>query len=287
MHQSIQDGTTRERLQLPIVATFFLSWKYPLRRENGSAKGPFFRALIYKVLESMPSMIPRLCRAPCTSLNSARPEEGDHRYYQCCLSSLLSIVAKLNTIYILVDGLDEYEPDVQDDILECIDFIRDVPQLGYQVGVAISSRWLQRIDKGYNTIRLYVDTENSADIAAFCSTVIVATLAGLKRTDIQLSNVFKVEPLHSGIDVITGLQDALDYLIQKADGCFHWARLAIDKLCDSLTLLKLSHHVRGQFRQTVQELPGDLHRLYSNMLDRVPINSKPISRLILLWSTLR
>jgi ankyrin repeat protein len=267
------------RLQSPAtVTTLFCDYRYPLQRERGSTKGPLLRALLYQILENKPSILSSLCCRNATFHLPERPEDLDHRYYQVCLRAALSAATNTSTLFFIIDGLDECDPDIQNDLLECIDLIRKVPRSCQKIRVAITSRWLSSLERKYRMERINLDTENSQDIATFCSVMLSSKLAGPEMIlDYHPPKVLEKDPHRDG------LQGLIDELTKKAEGCFLWVSLVLKSLSDDFSHEKHPRYIMEEWQNAVRKIPAGLNTLYSKLLEGISMEDKFISQLLFVW----
>lgn len=266
-------------LQEPaIAASIIFDFRYVLEPEKGGAKGSVLRALLYQILDSDPTLLPRLCQAlsPLSPFPE-RPEDMDVRCYQLCLEAALSAATDKAKVFFLIDGLEECKRDVQEDVMACLASIYQQARYTNKVRIMITSRWgssMQRIQRQFQTEIRCLEMENREDIATFCSA--------------------KLSPRRTSRGIITGEQDPcvhwkdsveklVDSIITRADGVFLWVSLVVDLLLNDYPAQQHPDCGTKTWQQAVQELPTGLDLLYENLLDRIPTRFKPASEFLFMW----
>lgn len=213
-------------LQEPaIAASVMFDFRYVLEPEKGGAKGLFLRALLYQMLESYPSLLSRLYQAlsPLSPLPE-RPEDLDVRCYQLCFDTALSAVTDKAKVFFLIDGLDECDPDMQDDVMACLAPIYQQSRYTKKVRIMITSRWgssAQRIQRQCQTGIRWMEMENTEDIATFCSVMLSP-----RRTR---HGIF-MEEQDPCVQRKDSIKELVHSIITRADGVFLWASLVVDLL---------------------------------------------------------
>ena len=182
------------------------------------------------------------------------------------------IIAKLIEYYpmttIVIDALDECNPDTRETLLEAIETLLQESSLGL-IKVFLSSRDDQDI---VCTLRDYpnldiVSSKNVADIEAF---VREETERLVKRRRL-LRNSHEKDSLKALI---------IDEVSRRADGMFRWASLQLELLCT----LKLDQDVRarlGRIPPKLEELYQDLYE--KNLLKYPGGTGQSVIRSILKW----
>lgn len=272
-----EDSTT---LESPVVvAALFHDYRYALNREQENIRGKLLRALIYQMLEIQPSILLQSCRTDPKACLPYRPEDLNQFRLQQYLRKVVSAATSVGTLVICIDGLDEYEPDIQDYLLECVDLIYKVPNADRKVRIAVASRWLSSIERRYSTARVQLDTKNRRDIADLCDVMLSSRLAPkLFAGHDELHSQSQYSREH-------GLRSVVDILTEKAEGCFLWANLAIRRLSaldDNLdTACKTC--TTNAWQDAVQQIPNGLFPLYEQIANDISVKDRHISWLLLTW----
>ena len=268
----------RHKDEPSIAASIMFDFHYVLEHERDSAKGMLLRVLLYQILESVPSLLPRLCQTlgPLSSLPE-RPEDWDVNYYQIYLEAALSAVTDKATVFLLIDGLDECDPDVQDDVMACLSLIYQRPRFNKKIRIMITSRWtssMQRIQEKWHTGIRYLEMQNSQDIATFCSTMLLS-----KRTSLGTIT----EHHSSCVQWRDSVEELVESIVTKADGVFLWVRLVVDLLLNDYPAQQYPSYGTKVWQEAVQELPTGLESLYENLVERIPTQLRSASDLLFMW----
>lgn len=248
------------------VATLFCDYRYPFHGNRGSNKSILLQALLYQIIENKPSVLSRLCYSNFESHVSKQLKGPSLASYQHYLRKLVSAITAISKLFIIVDGLDECESEIQDDILDCVDLIRNAPLEIGKVRVAVSSRWLPTLERKYHTTQINLDAKNTQDIANFCFTMLSSKFAWHRLT---LPYDFK---------------DLVDRITKLADGSFLWVYLILNQLPFRKASARRSSAYSTEILQHVlHTFPSELYSLYAKLLNNVLAEHKHASRLLLTW----
>ncbi|KAK8109579.1 small s protein [Apiospora kogelbergensis] len=158
--------------------------------------------------------------------------------------------------FLAVDGLDEFDPEVSTtDVSSLLDLTRILS--GFRnAKMILSSRPLSAFEQGF----------------ADCPSLAIHTLT---RLDIQ-SYVFDKLQSHPRMKMLMSRDEGkATALIQSVNdnssGVFLWVRLVVQSLLEGLE----SSDGLEELQVRLEELPHDLHALYSVMLSRIPSNYLP------------
>ncbi|KAK8098892.1 uncharacterized protein PG998_012133 [Apiospora kogelbergensis] len=158
--------------------------------------------------------------------------------------------------FLAVDGLDEFDPEVSTtDVSSLLDLTRILS--GFRnAKMILSSRPLSAFERGF----------------ADCPSLAIHTLT---RLDIQ-SYVFDKLQSHPRMKMLMSRDEGkATALIQSVNdnssGVFLWVRLVVQSLLEGLE----SSDGLEELQVRLEELPRDLHALYSVMLSRIPSNYLP------------
>ena len=149
---------------------------------------------------------------------------------------------------IIIDALDECDPERRDTLLDTIENLLQESSLGL-LEVFLSSRDDQDISctlREYSNLDL-VSSRNSADIKAF----VREETNRLVRKQRLLRNSHAKEPLKRLI---------IEEVTRAADGMFRWASLQLEMLCT----LKLDQDVRARLGR----IPPKLEQLYQEIYEK-------------------
>ena len=266
-------------LQEPaIAASIMFDFRYVLEREKGSAKGPLIRTLLYQMLESDPSLLSRLCQSSSPlSPFFERPEDMDVRHYQSCLEAALSAATDKATVFFLIDGLDECDSDLQDDLIACLAPICQGPRFNKKVRIMIASRLglsTQRMQRQCQTSIRRLEMENSEDIATFC-----LAMLSPRRT----SHGIIAGKDHTCVHWKDSIEQLVESIVSRANGVFLWVSLVVDLLLNDYPAQQHPDCGTKRWQKAVQELPVGLDLLFENLVDRIPTQSKAASDLLFMW----
>lgn len=276
---SVRDNITHFP-QHAITAAISFDFRYILEREKGGAKGLLLRALLYQILENDPSVFSGSCHS-FDSISSIpeRPEDLDYRVYQRYLRLALSAATNNANVFIVIDGLDECDPDVQDDVMACIEPIYNTPNFLKKVRVVVASRWvpsMQRVHEEERTKKIDLDMENSQDIAKFCSAMLWSRLIDPEMiTDDHNASDQDILRHH--------LQYLVDALTHRANGMFLWVSLAINSLLTEFPVQRPPIYSTEKWQKAIQDLPADLDLFYEAFLDRIPSKLNSTLQLVFSW----
>jgi ankyrin repeat protein len=266
------------QLQRPaIVSSLFFSFRHSLQRDRGSAKGTLLRALLYQLLENDPSILSTVSH-PCSSALHIpeRPEDLDHDYYQRCLGHVLSAATNTSTVFIIVDALDECAVDIQNDLLRCIEPIFNAPQSLKKVRIAITCRWVPKMEHDLRAERIDLGVENSEDISIFCSARLSTRLFESEMTvRKRILNTWSAED--------ESLKQLVDLITERAQGTFLWVHLVTKMLLSILPAQQYPYYIMEEWQSAVQSFPTELHLLYEELLSRTPPKYRSMSRSVLRW----
>lgn len=268
---SIREDTLE--LQSPaICSSLFFDFRYSIQRVRGSAKGTLLQTLLYQLLEQEPSIISRLPPA-CNSGSHIldRPETLDYQYYQKCLRSVLSVATSTNTVFVIIDALDECDQDTQDDILSCIQMIYSAPDSLKKIRIAITSRNLPKTKQSFRTDHICLEMENAPDISIFCETTLRSKVMGFKMVLNEPDLDIQEAEYRSLLRLIT----------ERAQGMFLWTYLSME-LLDASALLRADHETKD-LHNKIAELPTDLDCLYDVIMERSNRHHRSMTRLLLAW----
>jgi ankyrin repeat protein len=266
--------------QRSIVAAIFFDFRYVLTLEEGSTKGLLLRTLLYQILENHPPALSEFQKS--LSLMSPfpqRPEDVDDHYYERWLGNALSAASANAQVFIMIDGLDECTPAIQNDLMSCIEPIYKATYPQPRVRLIVSSRWIstmQRVYEEYPTKQIHLEEENAQAIAIYCSSRLYSRLADPTAfLDHHYSTVHD--------DTQHPLQQVVTALTTRAKGIFLWVRLAIDILVtDYPTEQGLSHNME-EWRNMIQNIPAGLDSLYGTLVNRIPPAMTSVFRYVTAW----
>ena len=262
-----------------IVAAVFFDFRYITNDSRVSTRGLFFRSLLYQILECDPSVLSGLDQlmGSITPLPEF-PEDLDDRHYERCLKSALFAATENAEVFIVIDGLDECTPDMQDDLIICIWSLYATPPLLNRVRVVVTSRSIptkHQIHEDSRPKKITMEMENAQDIATYCSDRLWSRLRG--------SDLAHEIGIQSNTSVSENdIQRLIDEITLKASGMFLWVRLAVDSL---LTDLHMPRPLTKEWQKAIQALPSGLESLYEALLVKAKIGTETAARHVLAWCT--
>jgi ankyrin repeat protein len=263
-----------------IVAAIFFDFRYVLTQEGGSAKGLLLRALLYQILEKDPSILSDFQKSlDLMNPFPERPEDVDDHHYERCLGNAL-IAASVNAqVFIVIDGLDECTPAVQNDLMACIEPIYKATYFQPRVRIVVTSRWIspmQRVNEKYPTKQIHLEKENTQAIATYCSARLYSRLM---NPAILLGDRHPTVP----DDARGPLQRLVTEITTRAKGIFLWVRLVVDILVTDFPVQEGLSHGMEEWRKVLQNMPTGLDSLYETLIDRVSPTKILAARHVISW----
>ncbi|XXG97511.1 hypothetical protein Hte_003816 [Hypoxylon texense] len=187
----------------------------------------------------------------CSSTDAARSREPQVPF----LLEVLELISRQHRIVVLIDALDEIE-----DRAESLNFFRHVHDTMGNISFLVTSREEQDIRQnlvGFRNIRIEDQvTEVDGDIA--------------KYTDFRLQADPSLQWLND--DVKSEISKSMQV---QASGMFRWVQCQLDTLSKLRTVKAI--------RQSLSQLPQDLHETYDRILARVSTADQEFARRVLLW----
>jgi ankyrin repeat protein len=264
--------------QHAIVAAVFFDFRCIVARKGESAKGLLLRALLYQILETDPSMLSGFRN----SLNSIaplpeRPEDIDDHHYERCLRAALFTASANARVFIVIDGLDECAPAVQDDLMECIKSIYMATWFQRRVRVIITSRRvtsMRKVHEAYPTKKIYLEEENSQAIqdyswAMLCNRLVDPTILLSSHASPAWDSLRRL---------------AID-ITHRANGTFLWVRLVIDMLLVDYPARKVLSQSMEEWHKAIQNIPTELDSLYETIVSRIPQSVRSTFQSVATWCT--
>jgi len=229
------------RLVLPI----FFFWK-PGRPDQKSLNG-FLRSLIYHILVEVPELLATV--AHLTKRNTrGKGSAWTLRKLEQALDLLFQQTQLPIRFCLFIDGLDELEGDQydQDRILRMITQFTQLEN----VKACISSRpWLVFEDLFKEVPKLRLHEVNYNDICLYVNDTIAATISTRNVPDVDVGLI----------------KDMQEMIVEKSDGVFLWAVLAVQHLARGLQNGDNLEGLMGRLRR----LDGELDGLFDQLLHRI------------------
>ena len=230
-----------------VIARFFF-WHAGTTLQK-SQEG-LLRALLFEVLRHCPSIIKDVCSDRWGRTHVPNTDEWT-RYE--LLQTLLKVAQQETQAVIFcffIDGLDEYAGDHS----ELVDVIQKMAAMP-NIKICVASRPWEAFKEAFDQdleSRLYLQDVTRQDIEAYVQKMLEANASYRK----EIQGQYRTEWYMSLVSLIT----------EKAQGVFLWVFLVVRSLLeglengDSISIL----------RKRLEELPGDLQKLFQRMLDEIP-----------------
>ena len=216
------------------------------------------RSLIYQILERFPDLMPILAESTGPSQHGLRqfPTWTEQRL-RATLHNLLSVGLRQCRLCIFIDGLDEFHGD-HVTLLSLISSFREITKVKF----CLSSR-------PYSPFKIELGSSP------------MLKLQDLTEPDIRryVSDKLEGEPLKASWVFYSSsrINDAVDKIVQKAEGVFLWVRLAVR---DQLEGIRNGDDAE-QLRERLQILPTEIEEVYGHMLHGIEkVYRKEVARYI-------
>ena len=201
------------------------------------------RSLIYQILDRFPGLMPILAESTGPSQHGLRqlPTWTEQRL-RATLQNLLSAGLRQCRLCIFIDGLDEFHGD-HVTLLSLISNFREITKVKF----CLSSRPYSpfKLELGSSPM-LKLQDLTEPDIRRYVSDKLEG--APLKASWVSYSS--------------SRINDAVDKIVQKAEGVFLWVRLAVR---DQLEGIRNGDDAE-QLRERLQILPTEIEEVYGHML---------------------
>jgi len=215
------------------------------------------RSLLHSILGGRRDLIPIAFRERFEAAYEGRTQYNEPSLPEVkrALKNLIS--HKMNfKFFISIDGLDEFDPEISHtSVQSLIDFTHFLKKYE-NIKTLLSSRPLSEFEHGYSgypTLRIH----------------------DLTKDDIHRYSMDKLMQ-HPRMQVLTSkkpnrMNEMLQSIVEASSGVFLWVRLVTESLLSGLT----NHDRVEDLQKRLEELPSDLHDLYSTLLSRVDIDYRP------------
>ncbi|CAG8344826.1 unnamed protein product, partial [Penicillium salamii] len=223
---------------MSLLAFFFCQATVP-ELSNAHA---VLRGLIYMLVDTQPSLLSQVQKR---FRDTGEPRFGDAEAWTALCNIFLNILhdPSLDTIYVVVDALDECVQD-QDKLLQFIlNETKDFPHVKWIISSRNHVEERTRLLDSQSILSLELQ-ENAESVSVAIAAYIcdrIAELQSLQNDD--------------------ALQDYIQQALQrKAEGTFLWVALVVQEL---------EHVDRWKIRQVVNDVPRGLDELYRRMIDQI------------------
>lgn len=223
------------------IAFHYCTFSEPITLQTVSILGTILKQLLLPKSSLLDTLYSELSFA--FQINSQIPDAKDLAF------ALRSVLTSYSEVYIIIDGLDECEKDVQQDILYAIEKIIELDE--YTIKVWISSREdtdIMNELKKYPSIHI-AETKVAGDIANY---VEVAVKAKLQSGELFIRDQNLEEEI-------------ISTLTTKSQGMFLWVSLQLQEMCDT------PQSDEG-IRKSLKELPIGLVKTYSRIIEKMEKN---------------
>ncbi|KAJ8107450.1 hypothetical protein OPT61_g8857 [Boeremia exigua] len=158
---------------------------------------------------------------------------------------LLGLMSTFEVTYLILDGLDELDPDNQSQVLSLIDFL--IQQAANTVKIFTTSRTgefhIKEALKVYPAFSL-AEMDVNKDIATF--------------VEGEMSKINAPHPLFSDLEL---RDEVIKALVKGAKGMFLWARFQVIEIKEALT--------KSDLRTTLEHLPKDINEIYLRIIRKI------------------
>ncbi|KAI9888993.1 MAG: hypothetical protein M1814_006051 [Vezdaea aestivalis] len=250
----------------PEPLAFFYCARDPAEPERGVPVS-IFRSLVRQLAclkPSYPIMSPVLAKY-------ASREESNFGFTDLSLDECVDLILELGKVYpsmaLIIDALDECEPDTRLEILEKLDeILQDSTNL---VKIFVSSREdSDLVCKLENSPNLYIEAvDNKEDIERFVKGEVERSIKSKKLLRGCISSELK------DLTVTT--------LIDGAQGMFRWASLQLQNLCNPRRM-KMEKDVRRELGRLPEKLADIYAEVYDQISEAGP-NSQLVASRALKW----
>ncbi|KAI9898929.1 hypothetical protein N3K66_005390 [Trichothecium roseum] len=229
-------GEVKKKTDNGIIISFFFN-----ARDNDIEKSTsgMYRSLLFQLLTLMPSLRQIFRYLDVTAQSEHHPQWGIETLKELFQQAVQSLGNA--PLLCLVDALDECD---EAEIRDMVSFFQDLGRLALSTGVhfhvCFASRHYPHITVG---------------------TGIHLTLEGQEGHSQDISNYIETN-LHIGNSQATNMLRS--NLLQKASGVFMWVVLVVKMLNEDHD----SGLSSARLRRKLQDIPGDLHALFHNLLIR-------------------
>ena len=205
------------------------------------SRAGLLRSLLYDILKQCPELVPGV-------LTTLQHQSYDTWYLHELVNAFKSIsttASSLIRLFVIIDGLDEYESSMGYHLNELIEVIRMLSEQSW-IKLCVSSRpWVNFQDAFGKDSRHWLKLEDltHADIATYV------------RDTLDL-DLFK-EPLHSQL---------VKAIVRKAQGVFLWVYLAVRDIVQGMR----DGERPSDLLQKMDELPSDLEDFLRRILHSIP-----------------
>lgn len=228
--------------------------------EDQKSQRGLLRSLLFEILQRhrylMPEVMPNIWAAWSARAKAAlqhrlphdspflppEPQRPTMAELKRVFQKLLKTLEKTTKLCFLIDGLDEYEGDYAD----IIDFFQQCAE-SPSIKICISSRPLLMFEQSFErfpTLRLQDLTQGDIDHYVrdrLYSHKYMRQLSQNRNTEVS---------------------DLVQEIVTKAQGVFLWVKLVVRSLLHGLS----DYNRISDLQRRVRHLPGDLEKLYANML---------------------
>ena len=274
MRYIFNNAKTRQQLNywagessLDISGFFFWNSGSPIQRSQAG----LLKSLLFQALQQQPNLVRVVFPEEWAMYSSSTVNHTRIRNHHYSLSTLqkafkrwIDLLPSSSKVCFFIDGLDEYDGDHE----EIAEFFKGLSSRTSNVKLCVSSRpWVVFDDafKGIPMLRLQDLTFD--DIQAY----VFDKLEGHDRMRL-LKNA---EPGHAA-----GL---VNEVVTKASGVFLWVTLVVKSLLNGLR----NRDCIGDLRRRLSELPSDLDKFYTHMLNHVdPLYREQAARTFRIFETL-
>jgi hypothetical protein len=244
----------------PLVTANFFFWLGGVHHLQRTQKG-LLRSILYQILSKKRGLIP--IAFPAFLGDEFPPLSWHNSALEKAVRNIFKQDAVPIKAFLLVDGLDEYDGDMQG----MAQFFRELST--YQtLKVCVSSRPLPVFHKAFKDARtLMLEYLTFDDIQAY---------VGDKLGNNELLKDLRLSEGHAKVDALL-----LD-VVTKARGVFLWVEIVVRSLIEGLT----NEDQLSDLQSRVDAFPEELEDLYEHMMKKVnPIYRKHSSRLFRIMRT--
>ena len=210
----------------------------------------FLRSLLFQLLSKLPGIVAKVQDIKQRELTESR--EWSVVELRSALDLVLNAASK--PIFLLLDGLDEYEGNK----IELANFVKNISTK--RVKICIATRPDPPFPDAFRNVSgIRMDRLNFPGILAFASETLFDFWTPSEPADSK------------------GLEDMATEVAERANGVFLWARFAVFEVIEG----KTRGETHSELQARLENVPPDLEAIYSRILNkRSPSEKATVSRLL-------
>ena len=237
---------------IPLVMASFYFWNHGTEMQK-SLKG-LLQSLLYQAVQHQPELIPAVFPEIVRQTKRMKPDKllpsPTYSEVRIAFRRLMTQTQVSVRLFLLIDGLDEYEAS-EGEVLEMAELFKTVVVSNPNIKLFVSSRPLAALKEAFHACpKLRLQDLTETDIRTY-----IADKVAKHERMVELK---EKDPLN--------VAQFIGELVAMASGVFLWVKLVVRSLLAGLGNLDRISDLQERLR----ELPQDLKDLYWHMLRRVP-----------------